>query len=182
MKEIFHGETVFQKEALNKYERLRDKWLENNGVDYQNQFKNDKVFFLDRENHPISANIHKFSKTKAKIYIQFIFGHSRWHHYYIILEDFIVERDPYIDEVFNLKELEKKYSYSFNGVAYGTTVQELEEILGRDYYEYMGQSPQYRNIYYEKYDLEIIIQDWIVKYIEKGKPTWMDTEMKFKKY
>jgi len=48
-------------------------------------------------------------------------------------------------------------------------------------HEYMGQSPQYRNIYYEKEDIEIIIQDFIVKYIQKGKPGWMDTPMKYKK-
>ena len=181
VKEIFQKEAVFKEDALRKYETLRDKWLENNGAEYQNKFKNNKVFFLDKRNHSISADIYKFSKSKAKIYIKFIYGHSLWHHYYIVLANFLVERDPYIDEIFNLNELEKQYSYSFKGITHGTTTNEVEEILGRDYYEYAGQSPQYRNIYYEKHDLEIIIQDWRVKYIQKGKPGWMDTEMKIKK-
>jgi hypothetical protein len=58
---------------------------------------------------------------------------------------------------------------------------EVEALLGGDYYEYAGQSPQYRNIYYEEYNLEIIIQNERVKYIQKGKPGWMDSEMKFKR-
>ena len=181
VKEIFQKETIFRKESLKKYEKLRDKWIKNNGEEYINKFKNNKVFYLDRKNHPISANIYEFSKSKAKIYIKFIYGHSRWHHYYIILGSFLVERDPYIDEVFNLKELENKYSYSFKGVTHGTSAKEIEEILGSDYYEYAGQSPQYQNIYYEKYNIEIIIQDWAVKYVKEGKPSWMDTEMKFKR-
>ncbi len=181
VKEIFKKETIFQNSTLKKYKKLRDKWVENHREEYINKFKNNKVFHLDRNNHPISANIYEFSKSKVKIYIKFIYGHSRWHHYYIILGNFLVERDPYIDEVFNLKELENRYSYSFKGVTHGTSAKKIEEILGSDYYEYAGQSPQYQNIYYEKYNIEIIIQDWVAKYVQKGKPSWMDTEMKFKR-
>lgn len=181
IKEIFQEETFFQKKDLEHYEKLRDLWLENNSEGYFNKFRNNKDFHLDKNNNPISANIYEFSKSNAKIYIKFIYGHSRWHHYYIVLGNFLVERDLHIDEVFNLNELEKKYSYSFNGVFHGTSANEAERILGKNYYEYSGQSPQYRNIYYEKYNIEIIIQDWIVKYIQQGKPNWMDTEMKFKR-
>ena len=75
------------------------------------------------------------------IYIKFIYGHSRWHHFYILLKNFIVERDDYIDDIFDLDELEKLYSFTFKGVGHGTTAMEMGEILGSDYYEYMGQSP-----------------------------------------
>ena len=180
IKEIFQKGTILKDEALKQYEKLRDIWLEKNGTEYQNKFKDNKIFYLDRRNHPISADIYQFSESRAKIYIRFIYGHSRWHHYYIVLANLIVKRNRYIDEVFNLNELEKKYSYSFKGVIHGSTAQEVEKTLGRDYYEYAGQSPQYRNIYYEKHDLEIIIQDWRVKYIQKGKPNWMNTEMKYR--
>ena len=181
VKEIFQKEIIFQEEALKRYEKIKDKWLEDNGAEYLNKFKNNKIFYLDRRDHPISASIYEFSKSKAKIYIKFIYGHSRWHHYYIVLGNFLAERDPYLDEVFNLNEIEKKYSYSFKGVTHGIPAEEVEEILGNNYYEYAGQSPQYRNIYYEQYNIEVIIQDWRVKYIQEGKPSWMDTEMKFKK-
>jgi len=181
VKEIFQKETVFKKDFLTKLEKHRDQWLENNQMDYRNKFKNDRTFHLDRSHHPISASICQFSKSKAKIYIKFIYGHSRWHHFYIILRAFLVKRDSYLDEIFGLNELEKKYSYSFKGVTHGTAAIEVEQRLGGDYYEYAGQSPQYRNIYYEKFNLEIIIQNSKVKYIHKGKPSWMDTELKFKK-
>ena len=173
IKEIFQKGTIFRKEALKRYEKIKDNWLEDNRAEYLNKFKNDKIFSLDRRDHPISASIYQFSKSKAKIYIQFIFGHSRWHHYYIALGNFTAERDSYLDEVFDLDKLEKKYSYSFKGVAHGISAEEVEKILGRNYFEYAGQSPQYRNIYYEQYDIEIIIQDWRVKYIQHGKPNWM---------
>ena len=181
VKEIFQKEILFKEEVLKKYEQLRDKWLEDNGEEYLNRFKNDIVFHLDVRNHPVSANIYKFSKSRVKIYVQFIYGYSRWHHYYILLDNFIVERDTYIDEIFNLNALYKKYSYSFRGLGHGSSIEEVEERLGCDYYEYAGQSPQYRNIFFEEYNLEIIIQDWAVKYLQEGKPGWMDTEMKFKK-
>jgi hypothetical protein len=180
-KEIFQRETIFKQEALQKYEKLRDTWLKNNGPVYLKKFEDDKIFYLDRDNHPLSANVYEFSKAEAKIYIRFIYGHSRWHHYYIVLGNFLVKRDSYIDEVFSLNELEKRYSYSFKGVTHGMSAGEVEALLGGDYYEYAGQSPQYRNIYYEKYNLEIVIQNEQVKYIQKAKPSWMDTEMKFKR-
>ena len=177
---MFQKETILREKALQRYEKLRDKWLENNGEEYRKKFKNNKDFHLDRH-YPVSAEIYRFSKSKAEIHINFLYGYSRWHHYYIVLGDLSVERDPYVDEVFNLNELEKRYSYSFNGVAHGTPFEEAERILGNDYYEYAGQSPQYRDIYYEHHNIEVIVQDWRVKYIQKGKPAWMDTEMKIKK-
>ncbi len=180
IKDIFQKETILRKEAFEKYEKLRNKWFENNGNDYIAKFKKNKIFHLDRKNHPISANVYEFSKSKAKIHIKFIYGHSRWHHYYIALRDFSVDRDSYIDEVFNLIELENKYSYSFKGGNHGMYLEYVKKILGNDYYRASGQSPQYQKIYYDKYNIEIIIQDWVVKYLQKGRPTWMDTKWKYK--
>lgn len=181
VKKMFQKETILQPEALKRYEKIKDKWFEDNGAAYLKRFKNDTTFSIYRSDHSISASIYEFSKLKAKIYITFIYGHSRWHEYSIVLGNFLAERDPYLDEVFNLKEMEKKYSYSFKGVTHGISAEEVEKILGNNYFEYAGQSPQYRNIYYEQYNLEIIIQDNIVKYLHESKPGWMDTEMKFKK-
>lgn len=178
--EIFQKGTFLRKGAYKKYEKIKERWLEENGADYLKKYNN-KNFSIDKEGHHISATVYKFSKLKAKIDIKFIYGYSRWHHYYIVLGSFIAERDPYLDEVFNLIEIEKKYSYSFKGVSHGLPAEDVVEILGNNYYEYAGQSPQYRKIYYEQYNIEIIIQDRRVKYLQKGKPGWMDTEMKLKR-
>ena len=78
VKEIFQKETIFQKEALKRYENIKDKWLEDNGAEYLNQLRNNKNFHLDKRDHPISANIYIFSKSMAKIYIKFFYGYSRW--------------------------------------------------------------------------------------------------------
>lgn len=182
VREIFIKDKIFQQKALHKFVNLKDKWFKNNGTEYIKKFENNKIFYLNRNNHPISANVYRFSKSKAKIYIQFIYGHSRWHHYHIVLKNYIIDRDSYINEIFNLIELEKKYSFVFKGVGYGTSLDKALEILGNKYYEYAGPSPQFQNIYYEEYNIELVIQDWIVKYLQQGRPGWMNTEMKHKNF
>jgi hypothetical protein len=178
-KELFKKETGLQEKALHQYEKIRDQRLKDFSKTYRHQFQNDKTFHIDK-NNLVSASVYAFSKSKAKIHIKFVYGHSRWHHFYIALADFITERDPFLDGVFGLNELEKQYAFSFKGVCHGMPFAEVEEKLGKEFFNYAGQSPQYQNIYYEQYNLEIIIQDWKVKCLRKGKPGWMDTAMKFK--
>ncbi|TSA25492.1 MAG: WG repeat-containing protein [Bacteroidetes bacterium] len=38
----------------------------------------------------------------------------------------------------------------------------------------MGQSPQYRDLWYPDHNLEVVIQDGTVKYLQQGKPGWVD--------
>ncbi len=172
---IMQADGSLQEDALRKYRSLRDDWLATHGEEYIKKFDYNKAFLLDSS---LSGNLYQFSNLEAKFYITFTYGHSRWHHYYIALANFLVERTPYIDTVFNLPALEQRYSYSFEGLTHGTTIETMEKILGTDYQEYAGQSPQYRKIYYEQYDIEIIIQAQVVKFVQQGKPGWMDSDMK----
>ncbi len=172
----FQKETLFTQPFLKQIEGERDLWLEQNNEKYREHFKYNKLFQIDKE-HSVTVDIHGFSRTNIRLYVSFIYGHSRWHHYDILLKAFLIERDNYIDGVFKLKEQELRYSFTYNGVGHGTTSRGLEEKLGNDYVEYMGQSPQYRNIYYELHDIEVIIQDGIVKYLCTGRPDWMDSNM-----
>lgn len=181
IEEIFQKENVFRKESLERYEKLRDRWLEENGEEYKKGLDDNRYFRLDSGNHPVSADVYQFSKSRAKIWIKFLYGYSRWHHYYVVLGNLLMDRDDYIDEIFGLRELEKKYTFSFKGIAHGTPVDELERVLGNDYYEYASQSPQYRQLYYERHKIEVIVQDFEVKYLQKSRPGWMDTDMKMKK-
>ena len=43
IKEIFQKGTILKDEALKQYEKLRDIWLEKNGTEYQNKFKDNKI-------------------------------------------------------------------------------------------------------------------------------------------
>lgn len=175
-RKIFQRETLFTQPFLKHIEGVRDHWLEQNNEKYRGQFNDHKLFQLDKA-HAVTVDIHGFSKTNIRLYVSFIYGHSLWHHYDILLKAFLIERDDYIDGVFKLKELESRYSYTFKGARHGSTSTELEEKLGNNYFEYMGQSPQYRNIYYEQHDIEVVIQDDVVKYLCKGRPGWMNSNM-----
>ncbi len=175
-RKMFQKETLFTQPFLKQIEGVRDHWLEQNNEKYREKFNDHKVFQLDKA-HAVTVDIHGFSKTNVRFYVSFIYGHSRWHHYSILLKVFLIERDDYIDGVFSLRELESQYSFTFNGVGHGTTRKELEEILGSDYLEYRGQSPQYRNIYYQQHDIEVVLQDDLVKYLCKGRPGWMDSNI-----
>lgn len=181
VQEIFKKETFFKQGAFKRYERAKRQWLEDHGQAYRTKFKTDITFQLDQSGHPLSADVYAFSRSKARIYVHFIYGYSRWHQHDIVLADYLAERDPYLDEVFHLHEMEKKYAYSFKGIAHGSPMEAVEKILGPHDDEYAGQSLQYRNLYYERYNLEIVLQDGSVKYMHKGRPDWMDSGMKIKK-
>lgn len=176
-KEIFQKVTDLTPQARARFEALRDEWLKKNNEKYGKQFANDKLFRMDKKND-VSVHIHEFTKSEVRLYVLFIYGYSRWHHYYVLLKNYVVPRGDMIDETFRLDDLEKLYSFSFEGVGHGTGVEEMVTKLGTDYSEYAGQSPQYRNIYYEKYDIEIVIQDFEVKYLRKGRPGWAGANKK----
>jgi len=178
-KSIFQKGTLLSTNFLIAYEATRDQWLKENDDQYVKRFKNYNGFFKDK-NHAIKTTLKRFSATKARIQISFIYGHYRWHHYFILLENYTVPRSPYIDDVFGLAALEKKYSYSVKGIGHGLSATDMERVLGEDYWEYAGQSPSFRKVYYEELDVEVVIQHWVVKYINKGRPKFMDTDMKYK--
>ncbi len=163
---------------LSETEKERDKWLAAN-KQYNNKFKENRLFNLYKE-HNISLRIKQFTKSQVRLFVIFKYGYSRWHHYYILLKDYIIQRDEQVDKIFELKEQEELYSFSFKGVEHGMNFPETINKLGNKFSEYAGQSPQYRNIYYKEYNIEIIIQDGTVKYLRKGKPGWMGSNLKYK--
>ncbi len=173
---IFQKNDLLTKDALTEMKKIRDGLIKKNKKTFMEKNKKDNSFFLDTK-YPISIEISRISKTKVNIYILFVYGHSRWHSFYMCIKNYIIKRDADIDEIFNLKELEENYFFSFKGIGHGTAFEYMEKKLGKNYYEYLGQSPQLRNIYYEKYNIEVVIQDFVVKKINKGRPGWMDSGM-----
>ncbi len=171
---IFQTETLFTQSFRKQIEGERDLWLKKNNETYKARFKDHKRFQPDKT-HEVSVDVHEFSKKNVRLDVSFVYGYSRWHQYHILLRAFRIERDDHIDAVFRLKELESRYTFTFKGVGHGTTSTELEKILGNNYFEYRGQSPQFRNIYYRQHDIEVVIQDDLVKYLCKGRPGWMDS-------
>lgn len=176
VKKIFQENDLLSKEAMDEMKKIRDNLVKKNKKSFIDNNKNDKSFSLD-SNYAISIEISRISKTKVNIYILFVYGHSRWNNYYMRIKNYIINRDTDIDKIFNLKELEEKYFFSFKGVEYGNSFEDMEKKLGNNYHEYLGQSPQLKNIYYEIYNIEVVIQNFIVKNINKGRPGWMDSGM-----
>lgn len=136
------------------------------------QKQKDHFFHLDPE-QLLSWRICEFSKSKVKVGVEFIVGHSRWHHYYKRLSEMVFSRNESIDKALGLPELEKQYGFSFKGVEHGTPVRDMQKLLGKKFKEYPGQSEQFRQLYYPDHDIEIVIQDQVVKYLRRGVPAWI---------
>ena len=164
----------------NEMKVLRDEWIKDNLTEYLNKFKKSPAFRLDTT-HNISAHIAKFSGSQVIIFIVFKIGHIFWRDISLALKNYLLNRNDFIDSVFNLKKLEEIYSFTFKDVGYGTPQDEMFKKLGNNFYEHINQATEFGQLYYEEYDLEIIMQGYIVKYLLKGRPSWMDYESEIQK-
>lgn len=161
---------------IDSFNKETEKWLEKNLEQYLRKFNENKNFsFSDK--HQIELIIKQFSEDKLRIFVVFYFGYARWHHYYILLRDYLIERNDEIDQIFKLNRLEDIYTFSYKGITHGTSLKEMEHLLGSEYHEYIGQSPQLLTVYYENHDLEVVLQENMVKYLQHGKPGWMNSQM-----
>ena len=153
--------------------RLRDSWMEEHREEYLNNFAPDPAFHVDEE-APVDIIVKEFSPDKIRIFIVFTIGHSRWHHYYLLLKDYLIDRTDKVDQMFRLKQLEERYGATFNGLGHGASFHDLLRLVGLNYQEYIGQSLQFRTLYYPDQNLEVVLQDGIVKYLVEEKPAWVE--------
>ncbi|MFC2102649.1 WG repeat-containing protein [Bacteroidota bacterium] len=161
-------------ETLKELTTARDHWMEQEREDYLTRmFAPDPLFNVDVD-VPIDVVVREFSKRSVRINIAFTIGHSRWHHYHILLKDYQVDRNKTVDQIFGLKQLEELYSASYKNIGHGSSFTDVLRALGLNYTEYNGQSPQYRTLWFADHNLEVIIQDGVVMYLQKGKPSWVD--------
>jgi len=151
----------------------RDEWLSEHKDEYLGQHAADQAFRQD-EDHQIEVLVKEFSDKRVRVYIVFTLGHSRWHHYHILLKNYLIDRDETVDGIFRINELEELYAATFQELGHGASFLEVLKSLGLNYREYIGQSPQYRNLYFPDHDLEVIIQDGYLKYLRQGKPAWVE--------
>ncbi len=160
-------------EALQSLIELRDSWMKENREEYLNKFAPDPAFCVDEES-TVDVVIKEFSHDKVRILIVFTIGHSRWHHYHLLLKDCLIDRTDKVDQMFRLKQLEDRYGAAFNGVGHGASFHDLLRSFGLNFQEYVGQSMQYRTLYYPDQNLEVVLQDGIVKYLVEEKPAWVE--------
>ena len=160
-------------EVLKSFVDLRESWMETERQEYLDKFAPDPAFYVD-EDVPIEIIIKEFSHDNVRINIVFTIGHSRWHHYHMLLKDYLIDRTDIVDQLVGLKQLEEKYSATFNGVGHGSSFNDLLRSLGLNYREYIGQSMQYRTLYYPDQNVEVFLQDGRVKYLIEEKPGWVD--------
>ena len=146
----------FQDDADNIYSELLDselsklmnEWEKDDAINPSRDFKNDPYFNLIKD-RKLEYAIAGFSDKKVNVLFFFTYGFSRWHRYNAILENLILPRNEMVDSILNMKYFDDLYKTEYKEVRHGTTMVEAEEILGDDYYEYLGQSMQLRNIYYQ---------------------------------
>lgn len=166
--EIFYldkdNRSGIDREAYQTFLDLRNQWMEEHREEYLIQFAPDPVFYVDEE-APVDVIVKEFSHNKVRVYIVFTIGHSRWHHYYLLLKDYLIDRDELVDKIFRLKQIEGLYAATYKGIGHGASFHDLVRRLGLNYREYTGQSMQYRTLYYPDDNVEVILQDGVVKYL-----------------
>ncbi|NQV01276.1 MAG: WG repeat-containing protein, partial [Bacteroidia bacterium] len=161
-------------EVYQEFLNLRNIWMEKHREVYLNKrFASDPMFNVDVE-APVDVIVKEFSRDNVRICVVFTIGHSRWHHYHLLLKDYLIERNDKADQMFRLKQLEERYGATFNGIGHGASFHDLVRSLGLNYRENIGQSIQYRTLYYPDQNLEVILQDGVVKYLVEDKPEWID--------
>jgi hypothetical protein len=119
------------------------------------------------------AAVEKFSRTRAIVRVTLTLGSFRWHHYYYQLARYEIARDAAVDAGLQLPELERRLSFGYRGLGYGSKAADLIARLGLPNVEYAGHTPSQRNLYYTRDDLHVEIHDGVVYYLEHGKPAWL---------
>ena len=160
---------IFQKERL-------DELLEKNR---EQEFKPERS--LPPEDPECFAQVSRINKKEVYIKILKPLGAWRWHHYFQCLAIYKIQRNKAIDDIFVIDELYAKLSFSFQGIGHGmagpdirSKDNEIIKLLGKPDYEYLSQSPSLGRYYFEEYDLHIVTHHFVVYYVEKGKPDWVE--------
>jgi hypothetical protein len=174
----------FSKENSHLAKNLTTPKYEEQVSESLRKLKADFPQIIPAKNPEPFADVAQFSKDKVIISILYPLGAHRWHHYFETIATYEIKRTPVIDEMFDLRELEKKFSYTYKGVGYGTSAgytsaagglnNKLTEILGQPDAEYPGQSPSLRQLYYRQHNLYVEIHEGVVYFVEHRKPDWIE--------
>lgn len=168
------GNVAIIPDLLRQLTDHRDRWINSSREEYLTRnFASDPLFSVDQE-FPVEVLVREFSANDGWVSVVFSVGYSRWHHYYMLLKDYRINRSPEVDRMFGLDQLVKKYTLTYQDIGYGSSFQDLIHTLGLNFLEYPGQSIQLRTLYFPGADLEVILQDGMVKYLENGKPEWVN--------
>jgi len=122
---------------------------------------------------PPFARVHELSSRRVRVFVLHKTGVSRWHHFFRLLDALLVERSPAVDRAFGLPALEGLLGTTYRGVGHGTTFEAAVRLLGDSFDEYLGQSPDFRNIYYPQHNLELVVQAGRVMILHRRRPGWM---------
>ncbi len=154
---------------------LVEEWRKHDDGSISPEFQNDPYFIPNNE-YLVEYAIGGFSEDSVNVMFFFRYGASRWHHYNALLKNLIIPRSSVVDSIFNMIYYDDLYTTSYKGIGYGSSESNMETALGTGYYEYIGQSIQLKNVFYKQENMEICLQDGIVKYVKEGRPSWMESE------
>ena len=127
------------------------------------------------------AEVSKFNKKEVHIKVLKPLGNWRWHHNFQCLAIYKMKRSKAIDEIFSIDKLYQKFSFVYQGIGHGMpgpvirgNNNSIVNLLGEPTFGYPSQSPSLGRYYYEKHDLHIVTHEFIVYYVEMGKPDWVE--------
>ncbi|MBK8011122.1 MAG: hypothetical protein IPK13_07205 [Deltaproteobacteria bacterium] len=132
-----------------------------------------EVRFYGALDGPMKVFVRGFSRSEVRVFVLWATGASRWHHFFDLVADFQVARTADLDRRLGLAALEADYALEVCGVRHGMRVDDAIAALPGVLLEYPGQSLQFRRLYTVDCDVEIVVQDFIVKYLRRGDPGWL---------
>lgn len=119
------------------------------------------------------AELRKFSPYNLQVMILKPAGSYRWHHYYECLASFQIPRSAAVDALFNVRNLERPYRATIQGIGYGHSEQKVLETLGEPDFTVNYQPVGYFELAYFGEDVTIEFQNNRVKTISRGvSPDW----------
>ena len=134
----------------------------------------------DRSYRPLegalSVVVSSFSERRVELQVLRRTGASRWHRYFDLVSELLIERTSAVDERLGLVALHAQYALEVCGVAHGARLGDVMAKLGPQWQEYPGQSPSFRRLYFARCEATAVVQDGIVMYFEPGRPTWVEQD------
>jgi len=121
-----------------------------------------------------------FSSNEIAVMVLRPTGYWLWHHFSECLAAFRIRRNPQLDALFGVGDLERRYAVRYKGVGYGDTDAAVRAAFGAPDAIEEYQPFNYFRFSYLEDDLVFQFQDARVKTITRGVPATLREEIKQK--
>ena len=117
------------------------------------------------------------SKQSVRLRVLSLLGRYRYSIFHDVLAHLQFPRDSELDQLFGIKELEARLIKEVDGIHVGSSPDLVFNTYKEDYFERIGPLVDYREIYFPKADVQVVIHGEVLS-INKGmgEPGWFDNK------